>query len=148
MNNSHTISSKYGIVIFIAILAVVLGIIVYSNVKRKGESFEGVVTDKDIIETQQMNDTSTPGANGINIGNYGNGGIRHSYRIKVKDDSGKDIKYSISAGMYEIIKIGDRVSKAKGTTDIKILSSSKKEKDSSKIAHNQTPPNSPTTIVN
>jgi len=50
--------------------------------------------------------------------------------------------------MYEIIKIGDRVSKAKGTTDIKILSSSKKEKDSSKIAHNQTPPNSPTTIVN
>ena len=68
MNNSHTISSKYGIVIFIAILAVVLGIIVYSNVKRKGESFEGVVTDKDIIETQQMNDTSTPGANGINIG--------------------------------------------------------------------------------
>ena len=148
MNNNHTTNSKYGIVIFIAILAVITGLIVYSRVKRKGESFEGAVTDKDILETQQMNNASTPGSNGINIGNYGNGVIRHSYRIKVKDDSGKDIKYNISAGMYEIIKIGDRVSKTKGTTDIKILSSSKNEKDLNKKSNHQTPLNSPTTIAN
>ncbi len=50
--------------------------------------------------------------------------------------------------MYEIIKIGDRVSKTKGTTDIKILSSSKNEKDLNKKSNNQTPLNSPTTIAN
>ena len=62
MNNNHTTNSKYGIVIFIAILDVIISLIVSSRVKRKGESFEGVVTDKDILETQQMNNASAPGS--------------------------------------------------------------------------------------
>ena len=62
MNKNHTTNSKYGIVIFIAILDVIISLIVSSRVKRKGESFEGVVTDKDILETQQMNNASAPGS--------------------------------------------------------------------------------------
>ena len=62
MNNNHTTNSKYGIVIFTAILDVIISLIVSSRVKRKGESFEGVVTDKDILETQQMNNASAPGS--------------------------------------------------------------------------------------
>jgi len=57
----------------------------------------------------------------IVIGNTG--GVRHTYSIKVKTDQGKEISYTISAGMYETIKIGDRVSKPKGTTEITIVSS-------------------------
>ncbi len=60
-----------------------------------------------------MNNASTPGSNGINIGNYGNGGIRHSYRIKVKDDSGKDIKYNISLECMKLLKLAIEFQKPK-----------------------------------
>jgi hypothetical protein len=59
---------------------------------------------------------------GIMIGNM-NGGVTHEYKIKVKTDAGKEINYKISEGMYEVVKIGDRVSKTSGTTEITILSS-------------------------
>ncbi len=99
-------------VIFLAAGALFVGL----YIRRREIVFEGVVIDKDIIESQvQNNNMNSPG---IMLGN--SGGVTHTYRIKVKTDAGKDINYKISEGKYEIIKIGDRVSKAKGSTEINI----------------------------
>jgi len=110
-------------VVLIAFVAVI-GIIIFLAIRRREEVFDGEVIDKNIVESQVMNNgIGNPGigAGGIMIGN--SGGVRHTYRIKVKTDQGKTVNYTISEGMYEIVKIGDRVSKPKGSTEITILSS-------------------------
>jgi len=118
--------------IFAAIFIGVVVFLIIHAIKRREEVFEGQVIDKDVVEQQHMNDYNN-GMNrsGINIGggglNFGgggvNGGVTHSYFIKVQTDAGKVIKFQISEGKYEIIKIGDRVSKPKGTTEVNIINS-------------------------
>ena len=113
-----------GLYVVLAAFIIVIGVIIFLAVRRREEVFEGEVIDKNIIESQVMNNgISNPGigAGGIMIGN--SGGLRHTYKIMVKTDQGKTINYTISSGMYEIIKIGDRVSKPKGSTEITIISS-------------------------
>jgi hypothetical protein len=116
------------VILFVLIFGGAIGFAIYSFFHRRDESFTGIVIDKDIIENQ-VNNNMQMGRPGVNIGavpimgNGLGGGIRHTYRIKVKTDVGKEIHYTISEGMYEIIKIGDHVSKAHGTTDVTILGS-------------------------
>jgi nitrogen fixation protein FixH len=124
--NSTTKGSPYLIIIIIAVFGTVIAVLIYSAIRRREVSFEGEVIDKNIIETRQINNMQ-PGVNngnGINLGNM-QGNVTHTYKIKVKDNSGKVINYKVSQGKYEIIEIGDRVSKPKGTTDVTILDSSK-----------------------
>jgi len=100
-------------------LFILLVIVLY--IRRREMVFEGEVIDKNVVENQVHN--TQPMNQGITIGNNMNGGVTHSYTIKVKTDAGKTIGYPISSGMYEVIKIGDRVSKPKGTTEVTIVSS-------------------------
>jgi hypothetical protein len=111
----------------IAILVIFGGAIVFiivNAIRRREINFEGTVIDKNIIENRANNNSmmNRPGG-GIMIGGNMNGGVTHEYKIRVKTDLGKEINYKITEGMYEIIKIGDRVSKASGTTEITIQSS-------------------------
>lgn len=103
-------------IIIIGIFVLVGGLLIANYFRKRGMAFEGVVTDKDIREHQVNN--SVPGQGGISINN--NGGVQHDYVIKVDTGSGKTITWKISQGKYEMVKIGDRVSKQKGTTDIEI----------------------------
>ena len=106
------------------VIVVAIGLFIFLAIRRREEVFEGEVIDKNIVESQVMNNAyGNPAMRepGIMIGNTG--GLRHTYTIKVKTDQGKVINYTISEGKYEIIKIGDRVSKPKGTAEITIVSS-------------------------
>ena len=149
---------KYLIVaVFILVFGGAIGFAIYSFFHRRDETFTGLVIDKDIIENQVNNNMMRPNQPGINIGMGGmmnngfGGGIQHTYRIKVKTDAGKEIHYQISEGKYEIIKIGDRVSKAHGTTDVEIVSSSTPTTEQNPTQPmNPTPPTSapmPPTVV-
>ena len=112
-------NTKNGIIvgiIFLTFIALFLGL----YIRRREIAFEGDVIDKDVIENQVQN-TSPMNRGGITFGN--SGGVTHTYQIKVKTSTGKTVNYQISEGMYEIIKIGDRVSKPKGTTEVSIVSS-------------------------
>ncbi len=123
--NSTTKGSPYLIIIIIAVFGTVIAVLIYSAIRRREVSFEGEVIDKNIVETVQTNDMQgVNNGTGINLGNM-QGNVTHTYKIKVKDNSGKVINYKVSQGKYEIIEIGDRVSKPKGTTDVTILDSSK-----------------------
>ena len=118
------IQNPIALVVIIVIVIAVVGYAIYSAIKRREEVFEGEVVDKDVIETEAVNHNygppGTPRPSGIVIGNAGSG-IKHTYKIKVKTDQGKVIGYVISEGMYETVKIGDRVSKAKGSAEITIV---------------------------
>ena len=125
MNSTTTKGSPYLIIIIIAVFGTVIAVLIYSAIRRREVSFEGEVIDKNIVETVQTNDMQgVNNGTGINLGNM-QGKMTHTYKIKVKDNSGKVINYKVSQGKYEIIEIGDRVSKPKGTTDVTILDSSK-----------------------
>ena len=99
--------------IFIVIFSAIVIVAIVFAIKRHEEVFEGEVIDKNEVETMNNN---MPMNNSITIINRSSGNVQHSYTIKVKTTVGKVINYAISSGMYEIIKIGDTVSKAKGTT--------------------------------
>lgn len=104
------------IVGFIVIFAIVGGL----YLKKKNIAFEGEVIDKDIKEVENIDNTvykmSRPGT--VTFGNKNN--MSHFYGIKVKTAAGKEIHWNISEGKYEIVKIGDYVTKRSGTTDIEI----------------------------
>ncbi len=120
-------NSIVSIVIFVVIFGGVVAYIIVSAIRRREIQFEGSVIDKNIIENRQMNNGMNRGP-GITLGNNMNGnnmngGVTHEYKIRVKTDQGKEVNYKVSEGMYETIKIGDRVSKPHGTTEITIVSS-------------------------
>ena len=118
--NNPTVLIAVGAVVVIAIIFVIV-----MAIRRREIAFEGEVIDKDIIETRNnmpMNNMNPASQGGINI--ISGGGIQHEYKIKVKTATGKTIGYKISSGMYEVIKIGDMVSKPKGTTEVTIISKS------------------------
>jgi len=108
-------------ILFISLFVVVFGGVIvwaiYNAIHRREISFEGVVLDKNMHENVN-NNMRQPG---LVIGNTST--VTHSYTIRVQPDSGKELTYGISSGMYETIKIGDRVSKPHGTTEITIVSS-------------------------
>ena len=110
-----------GLILAIGIAILVVSLIIGLYVKRREMVFEGQVIDKDIIE---MQDDNLPSSGSSTISIVANTSVRHEYKITVKTDVGKVVHYQISEGMYETIKIGDRVSKPKGTTQISIVSSS------------------------
>ncbi len=109
-------SQTLTIALFIIIGAVVVGL----YLKKKNMSFEGEVIDKDVKEIENINNTvndmGRPGTLTFSTKNN----TSRVYSIKVKTMAGKEIHWNISEGKYEIIKIGDFVTKRSGTTDIDI----------------------------
>jgi hypothetical protein len=108
-------------VIIIILLIVSFAGFIVLYIHQREEIFEGEVVDKDIVETtpaQSMNNRP-----GLSFGSAGYGGVQHTYKVKVKTSNGQTKNWTVSEGKYEIIKIGDRVSKSKGTRDLEIISS-------------------------
>jgi hypothetical protein len=117
-----TTSSPVAGIIFGVIFVAIVGGATVLAIRRREIVFDGEVIDKNIVENSMpVNDMGNMNHGGINLVN--GGGIKHDYYINVRTSSGKTIKYKISSGMYEIVKIGDMVSKPKGTTEITITSS-------------------------
>jgi hypothetical protein len=117
-----TSSPTISIIIGAIFAVVIIGAIVMA-IRRREIVFDGEVIDKNITETRNampMNNMGNMNSGGINMMS---GGIQHEYYIKVKTANGKTIKYKISSGMYETVKIGDTVSKPTGTSEITITSS-------------------------
>jgi len=83
--------------IFIVIFSAIVIVAIVFAIKRREEVFEGKVIDKNEVETMNNNMSMN---NSITIINRGSGNVQHSYTIK----------------------IGDTVSKAKGTTINRYLS--------------------------
>ncbi len=102
----------------ILVFVVVFGCIIFSYIYRRTESFEGVVVDKDVREN--INNTMPNRSGGITLGATNGGNVTHQYMLKVKTDAGKTIHYQVSEGKYQLINIGDRVSKRSGTTDVEV----------------------------
>ncbi len=91
------------------------------TIRRREIAFDGEVIDKNIIENRGGVNINNGMNDGLSYNNNTIGsGVTHTYKIKVKTTSGKTINYKISSGMYETVKIGDNVSKPKGTTEITI----------------------------
>jgi len=133
-------NSSSSIIVFVIIFLAITAIYVFFVVRRREITFEGTVTDKDINESVAQN-SGPANQGGISFGNRGN--VTHQYMIKVKTDAGKTVNYQVSEGQYEIIKIGDRVSKGKGTTEVNIVSSTQNSPPQapSSPPTNTTPPN-------
>ena len=104
-------------ILIVVIFVVVIGVIAALYVRRRSIAFEGIVTDKDIQEFAPVNN-STNQQTGITFGN--SGGVEHKYMIKVKTDNGKSISWQVSQGKYQIINIGDRITKHSGTTEVEV----------------------------
>ncbi len=104
--------------IIIGIIVIVAAGIAALYIRRRNMTFEGIVTDKDIKEIVNEN-TNLAQRSTISFGNTGNS-VTHQYNIKVQTTSGKIINWQISEGKYQILNIGDHVSKRSGTTDIDI----------------------------
>lgn len=98
----------------------IVGLGLYQKKKRKEASWSGSVIDKSIQETVHNNDNNNYGEKrtGFSIGSNGfnnNTAVTKSYNIKVKTDTGEEISWPISSGMYETLNIGDRLVKNPGT---------------------------------
>lgn len=114
-------------VIVIIIFVAIVGLFIGAYVHRRQEVFEGEVIDKDIQE--QVNNNFNGNQNrsgvgftlrGVNFNNNNGSNVTHTYSIKVRITTGKEINWQISEGKYEIVKIGDHVTKQAGTTEVDI----------------------------
>ncbi|HVO86707.1 MAG TPA: hypothetical protein VMT23_03215 [Candidatus Binatia bacterium] len=122
-----TTTNPKAVIAFIAVFAAFIALFIGLYIRRREVVFTGTVIDKNILESVAQNSTMPMNQGGITFGGGrlgvgNNSGVIHNYQIRVKTDAGKEFNYPISSGKYEIIKIGDRVSKPKGTTEVDIIS--------------------------
>lgn len=120
MGHQNWYNQHMAIAIVIFLILFLIGFVAL-YIHRRQEVFEGEVVDKDIVENVNEN-IAANNRPGIRLG--GSNNVTHTYIVKVRTAAGKTITWNISEGKYEIIKIGDRVSKPKGTMDLQIISSS------------------------
>jgi hypothetical protein len=81
-------------IIFGAVFLLIAILAIFNAIKRKEISFEGVVTDKNIVEEQMNNNNmgmmnmGRPSENIIGIpgGNMMGGGVKHIYKVTVQPD--------------------------------------------------------------
>ena len=98
--------------LFGLVIAVIIGGAAAFYWHRREEVFEGNVIDK---EVRTITDNSNPN-NTMRM-------TREEYYIKIQTTAGKDISWSVSPAKYQIIKVGDHVTKPKGTTDLAVTPS-------------------------
>jgi len=118
----------FGLVLSFFVLIVIF--IIVNNYKRKQSSWTGVVIDKGFDEhivnntmtTSRSPRNNSAGSN-IKIGNISIGGMSNrnqshvsfKYYIVIKTQEDKELKWSISEGLYEKINLGDTLNKPSGT---------------------------------
>ncbi len=103
-----------GVVLFFAVLFIWL---IISHFKKRSTQWTGTVIDKGYTERVQ---TTGSRRGGLKIGGtaISHGGGQHvslNYYIVVKIDGEKELRWSISEGLYQRISIGDKLSKDSGT---------------------------------
>lgn len=99
-----------------ALIIIVFVIFIAFYIRRRNMAFEGVVTDKDVRQ-EVINDPNSNQSSGIRIGSSP---VRQIYTIKIQKSDGKSVSWQVSEGKYQIINIGDKVTKKPGTTDIEV----------------------------
>ena len=127
-NHRCDILDTMNTIIIIAIVVVIAGVFAWMAIaskKKKDSSWAGIVTDKNIEENirgatgfnRQDNHTNNPGGLSFNLGTPTTNQqvVTHTYTVTVKTDSGEELKWDVSSGMYEQIAIGDRLTKPAGT---------------------------------
>ncbi|HSX53270.1 MAG TPA: hypothetical protein VLF90_02795 [Patescibacteria group bacterium] len=108
----------------IGIIVAIFGLVIGLYIRRRAVAFAGKVVDKDVREqvnnNYNQNQTGNQGFSNSTGGITNGSNVTHQYMIKVLTDAGKTFNWQVSQGKYEIIKIGDHVTKAAGTTDVEI----------------------------
>lgn len=105
----------------IGIFVAVVGLFAGLYIRRRAIAFAGKVIDKDVHEQVNNNFNQNQAANkGISINTASASNVTHQYMIKILTDAGKTINWQVSQGKYEIINIGDHVTKPAGTTEVEI----------------------------
>ncbi|MDQ5932367.1 MAG: hypothetical protein QG649_452 [Patescibacteria group bacterium] len=124
MNNIQDILIIGGIA---AVFIVIIGLSLYQNKKRKDASWTGVVIDKAMQEhvDRDLNNRQSNDGGGVSLISFGNNrsdvAVTHSYSITVRPEGGETFNWSVSSGFYELVSIGDKLSKRPGTTTPEII---------------------------
>ncbi|MDO8336022.1 MAG: hypothetical protein Q7T74_04570 [Candidatus Saccharibacteria bacterium] len=141
-------SEIFGLIFTVLFLAVLVGALIYyfiSEKKRKDSQWVGVVIDKNIRETvhddSNSHRDSGGGINIISISANDRSGpvVTHRFELTIKTDTGEQINnWEVTSGSYELINIGDRCKKNKGTNVLEPLK--KTEPIQSETPPTTTPP--------
>jgi len=116
-------NSTIGILV-IAVLVIVIGFVIIQYFRRRSAKWAGSVIDKGFtehVDRDTVSNRSSQSGSSLKIGGLTIGGnmqqrhVTRSYYIRVQTDEGKEIKWPVSEGLYETIKIGDRLTKEPGT---------------------------------
>lgn len=116
----------------IGVVVLIVGLSIYATVshfKRKGMQWSGVVLDKGSREIKSVDRSPREKQSSLSVGGFTFGGgtapaqqtVTYSYFIVVKTDAQEEIKWDISEGLYEVIKVGDRVKKDSGAMTPQII---------------------------
>ena len=91
--------------------------------RKRATEWIGIVIDKGT--TQSYRTTSVRRSPRVNVGPFSlgqnNRHININYYVVVETDSGKEIRWNISEGLYEVVKVGDKLKKDKGTTIPRVI---------------------------
>ena len=112
--------------IFVAIAAAIIGLIVWSIVdtrKRKAAMWTGVVLDKHVSETIDRGSSSRTEGNGISfstnrglsIGNSSQAAVNRTYSLSIKSNTGTEFTWDVGEGFYSEVSVGDTLRKDAGT---------------------------------
>ena len=105
------------------IVVVVAGVLwaIITKILRRSESWTGTIIDKgfsDNVHSNMRNTSMNGNGTNISIGGISMGQqqyVTQSYYIVVKTDTGKEIRWPISEGLYNQFTIGDKLQKDSGT---------------------------------
>ncbi len=101
------------IAIFISILIVVVGVIIYSVKKRYNSQWEGNLIDKRIIETRRQAPNSGSGIGSMRTD--------YAYELIFQTDGGSKINLKVDQGLYDSAAIGTRFVKSKGQYNPQVM---------------------------
>jgi regulatory protein YycI of two-component signal transduction system YycFG len=111
MNNN---SNPTIFIVVIAIVVLVFGYVLYAKIKRRGASWSGTVIDKDMVETATSpTDNGNNNSSGITFGTRN--AVNRSYKLRIKDDAGKEFNWPVGQGFYDSVNVGDKLTKSPGT---------------------------------
>jgi hypothetical protein len=117
------------IALVVGIFVVITGIFVATYLHRRSETFDGEVVDKDVQEVVENSNYNQP-SRGMTFslsGNNNQGGVTHTYMVKIKTATGDTKSWQVSQGMYEVINIGDHVVKPSGTTTLQVTAKAQQQ---------------------
>ena len=117
--------SAWVLVVFGLVFVGIAAVIIIQKIKRKGAQWTGVVIDKNMSEDvvrDNRRDRNGVGSGGFNISMGNNNAVQRSYRLRIRDDSGKEFNWPVGEGVYQTVTVGDRLQKQPGSETPTVLS--------------------------